>query len=252
MEGIERMQARGVATTHLKEYLRKLVKSVEALRGEIGKIEKRLSKMADKGTPDHRSPGNDSGCHESNAGQPSSIDAGPSSNAGHPSSNESDPSSNATHLSSVDVDPSSSTGHVGANSDSNADHSTSINASPSLNADHPIPAVAVPNSDSGHPNESDSIVGDPASQCDGGVQSSQDTEGSTTEHQELSSPPPSQSTAEEMGLDPDEPRSAGVQEQGPGASGTSEVDVVDENSATYVQHCCTSSDEGPSPQDHEQ
>ena len=235
------MQARGVATTHLKEYLRKLVKGVEALRGEIGKIEKRLSKMADKGTPDHGSLGTDSGCHESSAGHPGSIDAGPSSNAGHPSSNGSDPSSKAPHP-PVDVDPCSSTGHVEANSDSNADHPTSINVSPSLNADHPMPAVTIPNSDSGHPNESDSIVGDPASQCDGGVQSSQDTEGSTTEHKEL----PSQSTAEE---DPDESRSAGVQDQGPGASGTSEVG---ENSATHAQHCCTFSDEGPSPQDHEQ
>lgn len=42
-EGIEKMQARGVATAHLKDYLRKLVKGVETLKAEIGKIEKKLS-----------------------------------------------------------------------------------------------------------------------------------------------------------------------------------------------------------------
>lgn len=42
-EGIEKMQARGVATAHLKDYLRKLVKNVETLKIEIGKIEKKLS-----------------------------------------------------------------------------------------------------------------------------------------------------------------------------------------------------------------
>ena len=234
---MERMQARGVATTHLKEYLRKLVKAVEALRVEIGKIEKRLSKMADKRTPDHRPPETDSGCSESNSGHPGSIDAGPSSNAGHPSS---DPSSNATHPCSMDVDPSSSTGHVppvDANSDSNAGH--------------PISVAASPNSDSGHPNESDSTVEDPASQFNEGPQSSQDTgcgERSTTEHQEQTSPPHPQSTTGETVLD--DSKAVGVQDHGLGEGiGTSEVEVT---TATHVQHCCTSSDEGPSPQDHEQ
>ena len=48
-EGIEKMQARGVATAHLKDFLRRLVKCVETLKVEIGKIEKKLSQsVSDK------------------------------------------------------------------------------------------------------------------------------------------------------------------------------------------------------------
>ena len=48
-EGIEKMQARGVATAHLKDYLHKLVKCVETLKVEISKIEKKLSQtVSDK------------------------------------------------------------------------------------------------------------------------------------------------------------------------------------------------------------
>ena len=291
VEGIERMQARGVATTHLKEYLRKLVKGVEALRVELGKIEKRLSRMADKTAPDPSSLETDSGCpelHNSNTGHPVLIDAGPSSNAGQPSTGHPcsmDPSSSAGHLVSVDANSNSNAGHPSSHptghpvsiddnpilnaghpttndanttghpnsSDTNpcpnADHPSSLDANSSSNVGHPISVVANPSSNTGHPDKSAPTVGDPASHdnqfVDDSQSSTQDAGGGDRCSTEPTSLPQPQSAAGEAGVD--EPRVTGVQEQW--GSGTSEVR---EDSATPLQHCCTSPGEGSSPQDHEQ
>ena len=115
MEGIERMQARGVATAHLKDYLRKLVKAVELLRVEIGKIkrEKLETSAADGDEQSDIAVDDDAeeaGHPDSNTG-PKSDPEHPDSNTGHPNSDPGHPNSDPGHPDSDSIKPSSNTGH---------------------------------------------------------------------------------------------------------------------------------------------
>ena len=100
-DGIENMQAQGMATAQLKNYLRKLMKSVQTLGTEIGKIEKKLQKG--------------SGSH-TRSGDTGPSDSDPSSYTGHPESLGSDPIFNIGHPKSSD----SISGHTKSKDDPNA------------------------------------------------------------------------------------------------------------------------------------
>ena len=114
MEGIERMQARGVATAHLKDYLRKLVKAVELLRVEIGKIKKEKLETAaadgheqsdiavDDDTEEAGHPDSNAGHPNSDPGHPDSDGIKPSSNTGHPDNPVDQPTSQSTQPSIAD------------------------------------------------------------------------------------------------------------------------------------------------------
>ena len=112
MEGIEKMQARGVATAHLKDYLRKLVKAVELLRVEIGKIKKEKLETAaadeqsdiavDDDTEEAGHPDSNAGHPNSDPGHPDSDSIKPSSNTGHPDNPVDQPTSQSTQPSTAD------------------------------------------------------------------------------------------------------------------------------------------------------
>ena len=127
------MAARGLATAQLQSYLHKLVKCVEALIVEMGKIEKKLGMTdGDKTTasPSSVDSGSSTGQH--------SVTTESRSNTGHPDSNTGHPEANTGRPEKVDTDPDSSascpelnTGHpklCDTHSTSNSDH-------PSLGAD---------------------------------------------------------------------------------------------------------------------
>ena len=140
VEGIERMQARGVATAHLKDYLRKLVKGVETLKVEIGKIEKKLSQTVDResGTAETGHPNSSTGCPNSADSNPNPITGHPNATTGHPGSVDSNQISNMGYPDSGDTNPGLNTGCPDTgdtNPGSNAGHSDSVDENPTGDLD---------------------------------------------------------------------------------------------------------------------
>ena len=103
-----------MATAQLNSQLQKLVKAIETLRVELGKIGKKLrvleaandhsESVADDTETGNTDPG-------ANAGQPKLKDSDPGANAGQPKLKDSDPGANAGQPKLKDSAPSLNTGH---------------------------------------------------------------------------------------------------------------------------------------------